>query len=129
MNILLVDDDRTLAYSTAKLIHRLGGHNVDITDEPAEIFWLCQAKDVDLVIMDVNLPGAQWQGQAVSGADIARMLKNHPHTAHIPIILVTAYAMLNERQALLETSEADKFVAKPITDYAELLELIHQLGN
>ena len=129
MNILLVDDDRTLAYSTAKLIHRLGGHNVDITDEPAEIFWLCQAQDVDLVIMDVNLPGAQWQGQAVSGADIARMLKNHPHTAHIPIILVTAYAMLNERQALLETSEADKFVAKPITDYAGLLELIHQLGN
>lgn len=129
MNILLVDDDRTLAHSTAKLIHRLGGHNVDITDEPAEIFWLCQAKDVDLVIMDVNLPGAQWQGQAVSGADIARMLKNHPHTANIPIILVTAYAMLNEQQALLETSEADKFVAKPITDYAGLLELIHQLGN
>ena len=129
MNILLVDDDRTLAHSTAKLIHRLGGHNVDITDEPAEIFCLCQAKDIDLVIMDVNLAGAQWQGQAVSGADIARMLKNHPYTAHIPIILVTAYAMLNERQALLETSEADKFVAKPITDYAGLLELIHQLGN
>ena len=129
MNILLVDDDRTLAHSTAKLIHRLGGHNVDITDEPAEIFWLCQAKDVDLVIMDVNLPGAQWQGQAVSGADIARMLKNHPHTANIPIILVTAYAMLNEQEALLKTSEADKFVAKPITDYAALLELIHQLSN
>ena len=129
MNILLVDDDRTLAHSTAKLIHRLGGHNVDITDEPAEIFWLCQAQDVDLVIMDVNLPGAQWQGQAVSGADIARMLKNHPHTANIPIILVTAYAMLNEQEALLKTSEADKFVAKPITDYAALLELIHQLSN
>lgn len=129
MNILLVDDDRTLAHSTAKLIHRLGGHNVDITDEPGEIFWLCQARDVDLVIMDVNLPGAQWQGQAVSGADIARMLKNHPHTANIPIILVTAYAMLNEQEALLKTSEADKFVAKPITDYAALLELIHQLSN
>lgn len=129
MNILLVDDDRALADSTAKLIHRLGGHNVYITDEPGEIFWLCQAKNVDLVIMDVNLPGAQWQGQAVSGADIARMLKNHPHTAHIPIILVTAYAMLNEQQALLETSEADKFVAKPITDYAALLGLIHQLSN
>ncbi|MDZ4875709.1 MAG: hypothetical protein CLLPBCKN_005129 [Chroococcidiopsis cubana SAG 39.79] len=25
--------------------------------------------------MDINLPDAQWQGQAVSGADISRVLK------------------------------------------------------
>lgn len=129
MNILLVDDDRTLANSTAKLIHRLGDHNVYITDEPAEIFLLCEAKKVDLVIMDVNLPGAQWQDRAVSGADLARMLKDRALTTHIPIILVTAYAMINERQALLETSKADEFVVKPITDYAAFLKLIHQLGN
>ncbi len=127
MNILLVDDDYALAYSTAKLIHRIGGHNVYITDEPAEIFWRCEAKDVDLVIMDVNLPHAQWQETAVSGADLARILKNHPPTAHIPIILVTAYAMIAERKVLLENSQADEFIAKPITDYAALLDLIHQL--
>ncbi|WP_181357634.1 hypothetical protein [Stenomitos frigidus] len=32
-----------------------------------------------------------------SGADLAHFLKNTPETAHLPIILVTAYAMLNER--------------------------------
>lgn len=127
MKILLVDDDEALAYSTAKLIHRIGGHNVYITDEPAEIFERCQAKDVDLVIMDVNLPGASWQGQAVSGADLARILKNHPLTADIPIILVTAYAMVKERTTLLENSQADQFIAKPIVDYAALLDLISQL--
>lgn len=126
LNILLVDDDYTLARSTAKLIQRLSGHNVYITDEPAEIFRCCQAGEVDLVMMDINLPEAQWQGQPVSGADIARILKNNSQTASIAIILVTAYAMLTEQQALLAASQADQFCAKPITDYAALLELIAQ---
>ncbi len=127
LNILLVDDDYKLAYSTAKIIHRLASHNVYITDKPTEIFYLCQTQKVDLVMMDVNLPGAQWQGKTVSGADIASSLKKHPQTTNIPIILVTAYAMLTERQVLLEASQADEFIAKPIIDYTSLLELIHQL--
>lgn len=127
LNILLVDDDYTLASSTAKLIHRLGSHQVYVTDEPEEIFRRCGAGDIDLIMMDVNLPEAQWQGQAVSGADLARILKNQSHTAHIPIILVTAYAMVAERKALLACSQADDFCAKPITDYQALLELINQL--
>ena len=127
LNILLVDDDYTLASSTAKLIHRLGRHQVYVTDEPEEIFRRCEAGDIDLIMMDVNLPEAQWQGQPVSGADLARILKNQSHTAHIPIILVTAYAMVAERKALLASSQADDFCAKPITDYQALLELINQL--
>lgn len=129
LNILLVDDDYTLAQSTAKLIHRLGGHKVYITDEPVEIFRCCQAEEVDLVIMDINLPGAQWQGQAVSGADLAQLLKDCSLTAHIPIILVTAYAMVAERQSLLEASQADEFIAKPITDYNFLLDRIYRLSQ
>ncbi|MBD2123591.1 response regulator [Trichocoleus sp. FACHB-262] len=127
MNILLVDDDQVLAKGTAKLIQRLGGHQVYIADDPVEIFYRCQIGAVDLILMDVNLPGAQWKGQAVSGADLARLLKNHSSTAHIPIILVTAYAMLTEQKALLVTSQADGFYTKPITDYDALLNAITQL--
>lgn len=128
MKILLVDDDYLLAKGTAKLIQRLGGHQVTITDEPAEIFRQCQTGSVDLILMDVNLPGAQWEGQEVSGADISRILKTQAAPTHTPpIILVTAYAMLSERQTLLEASKADEFCAKPITDYEALLKLIAQL--
>ena len=129
MNILLVDDDYMLAKGTAKLIARLGSHDVVITDDPAEIIQLCQAGAVDLVMMDVNLPGAQWQGQEVSGAELCRFLKTQPSTAHIPIILLTAYALVNERQTLLAASQADEFCPKPITDYEALLELIEQMGH
>jgi CheY-like chemotaxis protein len=129
LNILLVDDDYMLAKGTAKLIARLGSHDVVITDDPAEIIQLCQAGAVDLVMMDVNLPGAQWQGQEVSGAELCRFLKTQPSTAHIPIILLTAYALVNERQTLLAASQADEFCPKPITDYEALLELIEQMGH
>lgn len=126
-NVLLVDDDVLLAKGTAKLIQRLGGHQVTISDDPADIVLRCQSQPVDIVLMDVNLPGAEWEGQAVSGADLAHVLKNHPRTAHLPIILVTAYAMMDERQALLERSQADALCAKPITNYKSLLELIDRL--
>lgn len=130
-NVLLVDDDALLAKGTAKLIQRLGGHQVVIADEPAVIVACCRSQSTDIVLMDVNLPGAEWEGQAVSGADLAHFLKNHSETAHLPIILVTAYAMLSERQALLDRSQADALCVKPITSYQSLLELIDRLctGN
>ena len=127
MNILLVEGNYLLAKGTAKLIQRLGGHQVWITDEPAEVFRQCQTGSLDLVLMDVNLPGALWEGQEVSGADISRILKTQPETAHIQIILLTAYAMESERQILLAASKADEFCAKPITDYEELLKLMARL--
>ncbi|NET60708.1 MAG: response regulator [Symploca sp. SIO2E6] len=129
MKILLVDDDHLLARGTAKLIQRLGGHHVAIADEPEEILHRCQAGEVDLVLMDVNLPGAQWEGQDISGADITYLLKSDPQTAEIPVILITAYAMLSEQQHLVEVSQADDFFAKPITDYQALLRSIARLSS
>lgn len=127
MKILLVDDDYLLAKATAKLIERLGGHSVIINDEPTAIFQTCQSGIVDLVLMDVNLPGAYWKDEEISGADLARFLKTDPLTAHIPILLLTAYAMLSEQQILLQASQANGLLTKPVTDYNALFELIARL--
>lgn len=124
MNILLVDDDYLLAKGTAKLIERLSNYPVILADEPAEIFRLCQSGTIDVVLMDVNLPGAYWEEEEVSGADLARLLKTDPKTAYLPIILLTAYALLSERQRLLQISLADDLYTKPVTDYDHLLKLI-----
>jgi CheY-like chemotaxis protein len=127
VNILLVDDDYLLAKGTAKLLERLGGHQVIIRDEPAAIFHECQAGEVDIVLMDVNLPGAYWEDEEISGADLARFLKANPQTAEIPIILLTAYALVSEREKLLQDSQADELLTKPITDYNAFLALMTQL--
>lgn len=127
MKILLVDDDYLLAKGTAKLIERLSEYTVALADEPAEIFRLCQSGDVDIVLMDVNLPGAYLGDEEVSGTDLARLLKTDPKTAYIPVVLLTAYALLSERKTLLEDSMADNLYTKPVTNYEELLSLITQL--
>ncbi len=127
VNILLVEDDLLLAKGTAKLMERLGGHKVQITADPEKIMQLCQGEKVDIVLMDVNLPGATWEGEEVSGADLSRLLKGQSQTVHIPIIILTAYAMATERETLLNNSQADEFCTKPITDYQSLLDLMARL--
>ena len=129
LNILLVEDDVALAKSTAKLIERLSRHQVQISDRPETIFELCAAGKVDLVIMDINLPGASWAGEEVSGTDLSRILKANPETSHIPIAILTAYAMANERESLMTSSQADEFFTKPIRDYKILIEKIEQLAE
>lgn len=129
LKILLVEDNLPLAKSTAKLIERLSEHQVQLTDDPKMVFELCTTGKVDLVLMDINLPGASWAGEEVSGADISRLLKAESKTAHIPIILLTAYAMPNERDSFLADSQADDFFTKPINDYGSLIKAIEKLAK
>ncbi|WP_338421708.1 response regulator [Nostoc flagelliforme] len=127
LNILLVEDNQLLAKGTAKLIERLGGHQVFITVEPKEIFHLCEVGAVELVIMDINLPGVRWEGQKVDGSILSRHLK--ALCKQIPIILVTAYTMPADQHFLLSQSGADSCYTKPITDYDAFLDMISLLGQ
>ena len=124
-----MEDDTILAESTALLMQRIGGHQVYITDEPTEVFQYCQSGEVDVVMMDVNLPGAKWQGEFISGTDLSRLLKTQPQTADLKIVLVTAYALENEKQNLLNTSQANALYTKPITDFRAFLEFLIQLSQ
>ena len=124
MKILLVDDDVLLARGASKLLARLGEHQVETTASPETVFEKCHTETIDLLIIDVNLPGAMWQGQEINGVEISRLLKEDPETAHIPIVLITAYGSANDQDALLTASRADHFWVKPIGDYQKLLDLV-----
>jgi two-component system, cell cycle response regulator DivK len=56
--------------------------------------------------MDIRLPD-------VSGLDVTRLLKRDHQTKCIPIIAVTAFAMLGDEASALE-SGCDAYVAKPV---------------
>lgn len=124
MNVLLVEDDYLIAKVTARYLERLGGHCVRVTIEPAELFDLCQERWPDVILMDLNIPGAKWDGKWVSGADLSRALKSQPRTANIPILLVTAYAVDEDRHHLMVASLADELWAKPIVDYQKFVQAI-----
>ncbi|WP_421753329.1 response regulator [Croceimicrobium sp.] len=73
---------------------------------------VAQAKMPDLIISDLMMPD-------LDGKGLTQRLKNHPHTSHIPIILLTAKS---EQQAVNEglAAGADDYLAKPF-DSEELL--------
>jgi CheY-like chemotaxis protein len=127
MNILLVEDDYLLGRGTARLLEKLGDHRVRLTHKATDVFKHCQSGAIDLVIMDVNLPGTFWQGAEVTGIDLARLLKSQPETAHLPVVLLTAHAMEADRTHMLSDARADCLCTKPIADYETFLALLEQV--
>lgn len=59
-----------------------------------------------VVIMDINLPG-------MSGYEAARRLRDWPETRNIPVIALTAAAMLGDRKRLEQAGFA-RYLTKPV---------------
>jgi two-component system cell cycle response regulator DivK len=73
----------------------------------------------DLVLMDIQLP-------RLSGLDATRRIRQDPRTAHVPIIVVTSFALSGDDQKALEAG-ASAYLAKPYSP-RQLLELIRKLA-
>jgi PAS domain S-box-containing protein len=59
-----------------------------------------------VILMDINLPG-------MSGVDAFRLLREDPTTAHIPVVALSANAMLRDIQATLDAGFF-RYLTKPI---------------
>jgi CheY-like chemotaxis protein len=77
-----------------------------------------QLSTPDLILMDLNLP-------EIDGWEATRILKSDPRTAHIPIIALTAHAMVGDRERAIGKG-CDDFATKPV-DFAALMEAIQKL--
>jgi CheY-like chemotaxis protein len=64
------------------------------------------AEGPDLVLCDIHLPG-------IDGYEVARTLKGDPVRRTIPLVAVTALAMVGDRERVLEAG-FDGYLAKPI---------------
>ena len=71
-----------------------------------------------LVLMDISLPG-------MDGKEATRRIRANPPTAALPVIAVTAHAVLGETDAILE-SGVSALMTKPI-DEDRLLDAIAAL--
>jgi two-component system cell cycle response regulator DivK len=113
--ILIVEDNEL----NMKLLHDVleaFGYVPITTARGAAALALAREHRPDLILMDLQLPD-------VSGLDVVRQLKQDPDTGAIPIIAVTAFAMVgDERRAL--TGGCDGYVSKPIVigDFLRVVE-------
>ena len=125
--VLIVEDDLVNARVFSKILTKRGGLAVKHTENVEEVMQIAQAKEADIILMDVSLARSVYQGQAVDGIRITQILKSNPDTATLPIILVTAHAMAGDREAFLAKSGADAYISKPVIDHQEFVEQIKKL--
>ena len=60
----------------------------------------------DLILLDIQLPG-------MDGHEVARALRADQSFAHTPIVAVTSYAMVGDRERCLAAG-CDGYIEKPI---------------
>lgn len=116
-HVVVVEDDAVNARLFRMVLERRGGWKVTVTESAEELFELARAGVVDAVVLDVSLHNTTWQGHAVNGIDLSRMLKDDPATARIPVLLATAHAMRGDEERFLSESAADDYVSKPVVDH------------
>ena len=103
--ILLVEDNENNAEILIRRLTRQG-FEVLLARDGFEGLERAQRDRPDLILLDMDLP-------ELDGWQTARQLKSDPATAGIPIIAVTAYAMVEDRRRSLDAG-CDDFETKPI---------------
>ena len=126
-HVLVVEDDPMSAKLFKMILTRKGHHDVGVSQNPDDILTRARSGEVDLVVMDVSLRNATYEGRHIDGVGITRLLKQDDLTRSIPVLLATAHAMRGDRETLLSQSGAESYVSKPIVDHQAFLELVNSL--
>ncbi len=121
-HVLVVEDDPHNAILFRKLLEKRGGCRVTQSESTQEILDLVRGGGVDLVVMDVSLSNSRWEGRSINGVELCRMIKTHPQSMSVPVLLATAHAMRGDAEKLLAESGANDYVAKPIVDHQAFME-------
>lgn len=102
--ILVVEDEADLRSLLDRHLER-AGYRVILAEDGREALRAAWAQPVDLVVLDLMLPG-------VDGMEVCRRLRSDPRTARVPIVMLTARQEAVDRIAGLEVG-ADDYVTKP----------------
>ncbi len=112
--VLVIEDNEQNLYLMRFLLEKNGFTVLEATDGEKG---LEMAKEIKphLILLDIQLP-------KMDGYTVARELRKNGELANTPIIAVTSYAMVGDRERVLDAG-ADDYIEKPI-DPEELLSVI-----
>lgn len=109
--ILVVDDDPDIL-QFVRLNLELDGFAVDLAGGGREALEKAAASPPDLMLLDVMMP-------EIDGLTVLRRLRSDPGTSNIPVIVLTARSLAEDRVKGLDLG-ADDYITKPF-DLEELI--------
>jgi len=109
LKILLADDEAVNQQLVTRMLRGMG-HEVSVVDKGREVVEAWESGDFDLILMDVQMPGmdglealAEIRGREASRKDLAP----------IPILALTAQAMMGDRERCLDAG-FDDYLSKSL---------------
>ena len=115
--ILLVEDNEMNRDMLSRRLERRG-YQVVIAVDGEQGVAMARSEAPDLTLMDMSLP-------VLDGWEAARRLKAAPETQAIPVIALTAHAMVGDREKAIAAG-CDDYDTKPV-EFQRLLEKIEAI--
>jgi len=106
-HVILVVEDNERNLKLLRDVLEYAGYDVRVARTGEDGVTLAVKEPPDLVLMDLQLPG-------IDGMEALRQLRASARTADIPVVAVTAQAMKQDRERVLEAG-FDGYVEKPIS--------------
>ncbi|MFB0936782.1 MAG: response regulator [Propionivibrio sp.] len=104
---LVVDDVPVNRQLAAAFLARLGWSVADADDGKAALEWLGRNSAVDLVLLDIGMPG-------LNGEEVCRELRSNPHFAGLCVVAYTAHALPGDVERFLAAG-FNAVLIKPIS--------------
>jgi CheY-like chemotaxis protein len=118
LHILLAEDNLVNQKLAIRLIEKFG-YSVVAVKNGREAVDRAEREVFDLILMDISMP-------EMDGLEATAILRaTYRHSRHIPIVAMTAHALIGDRETFLRAG-MDGYVSKPITP-DDLLSAIHHV--
>ena len=113
--VLVVDDDVRNIYSLTKVFEPVKMNVLTAIDGKEALLVLENNKNIDVVLLDMMMPN-------MDGYETASMIRKNKNWKNLPVIAVTAKAMIGDRDKCINAGASD-YITKPV-DVDQLLSLL-----
>src|SRR6267143_1850628 len=118
--ILIAEDNAVNRELLRELLETRGYTVLEACDGQEALHMIDQAQP-DILLLDIGMP-------VLDGFAVARKIRENPHLAKLPVVAVTAYAMQDDREKILN-SKFDGYLSKPVNSRSLAEELDRLLSK
>lgn len=116
---MLVDDDVNIFYLIKVLLGK--EYEVDCFNTAKTAINAVSENQYNLMLVDINL------GSGMSGIDVLQEIRNIDKCKNVPVIAITAFAMLGDREEFLNMG-FNEYISKPFNK-TQLLNTIEKTNS
>ena len=114
--ILLVEDSEPAIIQMRDILED-SGYNILVAHDGKEALWILSQTIPDAMILDLMMPG-------VDGFQVLKSLRELDHTAHIPVLVLTAKHITKQELKLLKKNNVHELIQKGDVKRNELLKAV-----